>query len=202
MVMQDPLHAGPGCAALHAAQPAYAAPEAALGPWDLRRRPCAGGSAAATPARSTRAASERIVAPASPLGVAVAHALHNGAATAAALRERTLRGAQVRQATIHEVAWRTWAPHLEVAPPGLLYVFAPLPHVSFSHSGRRGSLSVLMPEAGDGSQGLAKKPTPVRHDVHSNERGRTHFVVVPLVQDPWRSGRRTSTWRECSGAHA
>jgi hypothetical protein len=177
MVMQDPLHAGPGCAALHAAQPAYAAPEAALGPWDLRRRPCAGGSAAATPARSTRAASERIVAPASPLGVAVAHALHNGAATAA-------------------------APHLEVAPPGLLYVFAPLPHVSFSHSGRRGSLSVLMPEAGDGSQGLAKKPTPVRHDVHSNERGRTHFVVVPLVQDPWRSGRRTSTWRECIGAHA
>jgi hypothetical protein len=118
------------------------------------------------------------------------------------LRERTLRVPTSRQATIHEVAWRTWAPHLEVAPPGLLYVFAPLPHVSFSHSGRRGSLSVLMPEAGDGSQGLAKKPTPVRHDVHSNERGRTHFVVVPLVQDPWRSGRRTSTWRECSGAHA
>jgi len=66
MVMQDPLHAGPGCAA-----------------------------------------SERIVAPTTPLGVAVAHALHNGAATAAALRERTLRVPTSRQATIHEVAWRT-----------------------------------------------------------------------------------------------
>jgi hypothetical protein len=31
-----------------------------------------------------------------------------------------------------------------------------------THKGRRGSLGVLMAETGDGTQGLAKKPTPVR----------------------------------------
>ena len=42
---------------------------------------------------------------------------------------------------------------------------APLPLIPpapFSHNGRRGSLGVLMAETGDGTQGLAKKSTPVR----------------------------------------
>jgi hypothetical protein len=39
---------------------------------------------------------------------------------------------------------------------------APLiPPTPFSHKGRRGSLGVLMPETEDGTQGLAKKSTPV-----------------------------------------
>ncbi len=35
------------------------------------------------------------------------------------------------------------------------------PPAPFSHTGRRGSLGVLMAETGDGAQGLAKKSTPV-----------------------------------------
>ena len=47
----------------------------------------------------------------------------------------------------------------------VLHSRAPLPLIPpapFSHTGRRGSLGVLMAEAGDGTQGLAKKSTPVR----------------------------------------
>jgi hypothetical protein len=36
--------------------------------------------------------------------------------------------------------------------------FAPHPPTPFSHTGRRGRLGVLLPETGDGTQGLAKKP--------------------------------------------
>jgi hypothetical protein len=36
-----------------------------------------------------------------------------------------------------------------------------IPPTPFSHKGRRGSLGVLMPETEDGTQELAKKPTPV-----------------------------------------
>jgi hypothetical protein len=36
------------------------------------------------------------------------------------------------------------------------------PPPPFSHKGRRGSLGVLMDETGDGTQGRAKKSTPVR----------------------------------------
>ena len=46
----------------------------------------------------------------------------------------------------------------------VLHSRAPLPLIPpapFSHKGRRGSLGVLMAETGDGTQGLAKKPTPV-----------------------------------------
>ena len=46
----------------------------------------------------------------------------------------------------------------------VLHSRAPLPLIpptSFSHKGRRGSLGVLMPETEDGTQGLAKKSTPV-----------------------------------------
>jgi hypothetical protein len=41
----------------------------------------------------------------------------------------------------------------------ILHSYAPLPlipPIPFSHKGRRGSLGVLMPETGDGAQGLAK----------------------------------------------
>jgi hypothetical protein len=41
----------------------------------------------------------------------------------------------------------------------ILHSYAPLPLIPptpFSHKGRRGSLGVLMPETGDGAQGLAK----------------------------------------------
>ena len=47
----------------------------------------------------------------------------------------------------------------------VLHSRAPLaliPPTPFSHKGRRGSLIVLMAETGDGTQGLAKKSTPVR----------------------------------------
>jgi hypothetical protein len=46
----------------------------------------------------------------------------------------------------------------------VLHSRAPLPLIPptpFSHKGRRGSLGVLMPETEDGTQGLAKKSTPV-----------------------------------------
>jgi hypothetical protein len=46
----------------------------------------------------------------------------------------------------------------------VLHSRAPLPLIPpapFSHKGRRGSLGVLMAEMGDGTQGLAKKSTPV-----------------------------------------
>jgi hypothetical protein len=47
----------------------------------------------------------------------------------------------------------------------VLHSCAPLaliPPTPFSHKGRRGSLGALMAETGDGTQGLAKKSTPVR----------------------------------------
>jgi hypothetical protein len=37
-----------------------------------------------------------------------------------------------------------------------------IPPTPFSHTGRRGSLGVLMPERGDGTQGLPEKSTPVK----------------------------------------
>jgi|GEM_PF-4504854 hypothetical protein len=40
--------------------------------------------------------------------------------------------------------------------------FAPHPPAPFSPCGRRGSLSVLMPETEDGTQGLPQKLTPAR----------------------------------------
>ncbi len=49
----------------------------------------------------------------------------------------------------------------------VLHSRAPLPLIPpapFSHKGRRGRLGVLMAEMGDGTQGLAKKSTPVRGD--------------------------------------
>jgi hypothetical protein len=37
-----------------------------------------------------------------------------------------------------------------------------IPPTPFSHTGRRGSLGVLMPETGEGTQRLAKTSTPER----------------------------------------
>ena len=48
--------------------------------------------------------------------------------------------------------------------------FAPHPPTPFSHTGRRGRLGVLMAETGDGTQGLAKKSTPVRKGVSGRSR--------------------------------
>ena len=45
---------------------------------------------------------------------------------------------------------------------GIPAPFAPHPPAPCSHEGRRGSLSVLMPETDDGAQGLPQKPDPVR----------------------------------------
>jgi hypothetical protein len=58
-----------------------------------------------------------------------------------------------------------------------LHSRAPLPLIPptpFSHKGRRGSLGVLMAETGDGTQGLAKKSTP---------------VSIPLPPSPTRGER-------------
>ena len=47
----------------------------------------------------------------------------------------------------------------------VLHAYAPLPLIPptpFSHKGRRESLGVLMPETGDGTQGLAKKIYPCK----------------------------------------
>jgi hypothetical protein len=47
-----------------------------------------------------------------------------------------------------------------------------IPPTPFSHKGRRGSLGVLMPETEDGTQELAKKPTPVSYPLLSQgEKG-------------------------------
>ena len=63
----------------------------------------------------------------------------------------------------------------------VLHSRAPLPLISpapFSHTGRRGSLSVLMAEMGDGTQGLAKKSTPVRQGLPRPQGGRMVFEEI------------------------
>jgi hypothetical protein len=75
----------------------------------------------------------------------------------------------------------------------VLHSRAPLPLIPptpFSHTGRRGSLGVLMAETGDGTQGLAKKTYPCE-PAHTGRRGRLG-VLTPatsegtqaLVQNP------------------
>jgi hypothetical protein len=50
--------------------------------------------------------------------------------------------------------------------------FCPSSPCPFFHTGRRGSLGVLMPETADGTQGLAKKSTPVSiPQPHTGRRG-------------------------------
>ena len=96
-----------------------AAPDAAAAPlatmaaagvhWDVRLRPCAVVHAAATLARVERAASERIVAPTTPLGVVIAAAIADAGVLAQALHAGAQRMPTPRQATTREIAWRTWA---------------------------------------------------------------------------------------------
>ncbi len=57
-----------------------------------------------------------------------------------------------------EYSWRAGNARIPAPPGG----FAPHPPTPFSHKGRRGSLGILMPETGDGMQGLPQKPAPVR----------------------------------------
>jgi len=104
----------------HAPDAGRAAPDAAAAPlatpaaaahvrWDVRLRPCAVVHAAATPARVERAASERIVAPTTPLGVVIAAAIADAGVLAQALHAGAQRMPTPRQATTREIAWRTWA---------------------------------------------------------------------------------------------
>jgi len=56
---------------------------------------------------------------------------------------------------------RSWARYAVCGIP--VRVCSLIPPTPFSHKVRRGSLGVLMAETGDGTQGLAKKSTPVRY---------------------------------------
>jgi hypothetical protein len=98
-----------GRAALDAAAAPLATLAAAGVHWDVRLRPCAVVHAAATLARVERAASERIVAPTTPLGVVIAAAIADAGVLAHALHAGAQRMPTPRQATTREIAWRTWA---------------------------------------------------------------------------------------------
>jgi hypothetical protein len=98
-----------GRAALDAAAAPLATLAAAGVHWDVRLRPCAVVHAAATLARVERAASERIVAPTTPLGVVIAAAIADAGVLAHALHAGARRMPTPRQATTREIAWRTWA---------------------------------------------------------------------------------------------
>jgi len=98
-----------GRAALDAAAAPLATMAAAGVHWDVRLRPCAVVHAAATLARVERAASERIVAPTTPLGVVIAAAIADAGVLAQALHAGAQRMPTPRQATTREIAWRTWA---------------------------------------------------------------------------------------------
>jgi len=98
-----------GRAAPDAAAAPLATPAAAGVHRDVRLRPCAVVHAAATLARVERAASERIVAPTTPLGVVIAAAIADAGVLAQALHAGAQRMPTPRQATTREIAWRTWA---------------------------------------------------------------------------------------------
>jgi len=52
----------------------------------------------------------------------------------------------------------------------------------FSHKGRRGSVGVLMPETGDGTQGLPQKSTPVRTPFsHKGRRGSVGVLMPETI---------------------
>jgi len=61
-----------------------------------------------------------------------------------------------------------------------------IPPSPFFHTGRRGTLGVLMPETGDSTQGLPKKPAPVSISPapfsHKGRRG-TLGVLMPETGD-------------------
>ena len=67
---------------------------------------------------------------------------------------------------------------------GLLHSGAHLPLIPpapFSHTGRKGSLGVLMPRTSEGAQGLFKKPAPASHD-----RGvATLRLTFPFIAGQW-----------------
>ncbi len=68
----------------------------------------------------------------------------------------------------------------------ILHSYAPLPLIPptpFSHKGRRGSLGVLMPETGDGTQGLTQKSTPVSFCAPGTHVDRyiLHFAIIITI---------------------
>jgi len=79
-------------------------------------------------------------------------------------------------------------PETEDGTQGLAKTSTPVrsPPAPFSHTGRRGSLGVLMPETEDGTQGLAKTSTPVRSPpapfAHTGRRG-SLGVLMPETED-------------------
>ena len=77
----------------------------------------------------------------------------------------------------------------------VLHSYAPLPLIPptpFSHTGRRGSLDVLMAETGDSTQGLAQKSTPVRKSP-SPRGARNEFRSTLCQQRASRTTRQTRT---------
>jgi hypothetical protein len=81
----------------------------------------------------------------------------------------------------------------------VLHSRAPLPLIPpapFSHEGRRGSLGVLMPETGDGTQGLPEKPTLSRMPLSPGSsaplcaaRGEQRRIPMPVVPPDQRGQR-------------
>jgi hypothetical protein len=83
---------------------------------------------------------------------------------------------------------------------GIPAPFAPHPPAPFSHTGRRGSLSVLMPETEDGTQrlphaqgGLQPAPAPARQPRRGFHALREGFSPHPPTQAGFASERRNST---------
>jgi hypothetical protein len=87
----------------------------------------------------------------------------------------------------------------------VLHSCAPLPLIPptpFSHKGRRGILGVLMPETGDGTQGLTKKSTPVRICPRYVRLRRAYQQRLPWVRaPPARISAAPALGARASGAH-
>ena len=88
----------------------------------------------------------------------------------------------------------------------VLHAYAPLPLIPptpFSHKGRRESLGVLMPETGDGTQGLAKKIYPcegAQSPAHS-----PWFPVSgaqPPAHSPWFPVSGAQSWCAVPSSHS
>jgi hypothetical protein len=115
-------------------------------------------------------------------------------AGAAALRPSTWLS-HVQRATFN---LQPLAPH-PLAPrassPRAPHSRAPLPLIPpapFSHKGRRGSLGVLMAETRDGTQGLAKKSTPVSSP--PSPRASSPHAAAPLRPSTWSSHVQRATF--------
>jgi hypothetical protein len=81
-----------------------------------------------------------------------------------------------------------------------------IPPTPFSHKGRRGSLGVLMAETGDGTQGLAKKSTPVSIPPtpfsHTGRRGSARRPDAQNARSNAGASRNTRPWMAACGQDA